>query len=97
MRTATEDHGLTLIPYVCYTPRWAASDAGDDFWRSPPRNPRDFDAFMRTIAARYGGKNHSWELRNHPDNSAYWLGTTTQFAEPRGADFQRFSPDENRV
>lgn len=34
VRTAKADYGLTLIPYVRYTPRWAASDDGDDFWRS---------------------------------------------------------------
>lgn len=81
VRTATQDHGLTLIPYVCYTPRWAASDDGDDFWRSPPRDPRDFEAFMRAIAARYRGKIHHWELWNEADNAAYWLGTAAQFAE----------------
>jgi hypothetical protein len=66
---------------VCYTPRWAASDAGENFWRSPPRDPRDFENFMGVIAARYRGKISSWELWNEPDNPAYWLGTSAQFAE----------------
>lgn len=81
VRLAIDDYGLSLIPYVCYTPRWAASDAGENFWRSPPRDPRDFEAFMRVIATRYRGKIHHWELWNEADNAAYWLGTTAQFAE----------------
>jgi hypothetical protein len=81
VRLAVDDYGLTLIPYVCYTPRWAASDTGDNFWRSAPRDARDFEAFMRVIATRYRGKIHHWELWNEADNPAYWLGTTAQFAE----------------
>lgn len=73
--------GVTLIPYVCYTPRWAAQDAGDDFWRSPPRDPGDFGRFMGEIVRRYRGTIQSWELWNEPDNRAYWLGTAAQFAE----------------
>jgi hypothetical protein len=81
VRLAVDEYHITLIPYVCYTPRWAASDTGENFWRSPPREPRDFEDFMRVIATRYRGKIHSWELWNEPDNAAYWLGTTVQFAE----------------
>lgn len=77
---ATEEYHITLIPYVCYTPRWAATDAGENFWRSPPRDVRDFENFMRLIAARYRGKISSWELWNEPDNPAYWLGSAAEFA-----------------
>ncbi|MCC6551925.1 MAG: beta-galactosidase [Polyangiaceae bacterium] len=31
-------HDITLIPYVCYTPRWLSADP-DDFWRRPPSDP----------------------------------------------------------
>lgn len=78
---AVDEYHVTLIPYVCYTPRWAASDMGENFWRSPPRDALDFENFIRVIATRYRGKIRSWELWNEPDNSAYWLGTTAQFAE----------------
>lgn len=81
VRIATEEFGLRLIPYVCYTPRWAASDDGPDFWRSPPRDPEDFARFMTAIVDRYREAIASWELWNEPDNPAYWLGTPRQFAE----------------
>lgn len=81
VRMATEEFGLRLIPYVCYTPRWAASDDGPDFWRSPPRDPEDFARFTAAIATRYRDAIASWELWNEPDNPAYWFGTPRQFAE----------------
>lgn len=80
VRRATEEFGLQLIPYVCYTPRWAATDQGNDFWRSPPRDPQDFARFMAAIVTRYRHAIRSWELWNEPDNRAYWLGNEAQFA-----------------
>lgn len=71
---------VQLIPYVCYTPQWAASDPGDDFWRSPPRDPADFERFMAAVVRRYASTIRTWELWNEPDNRAYWTGTPGQFA-----------------
>lgn len=72
---------IQLIPYVCYTPRWAAQDQGPDFWRSPPRDPADFARFVEALVRRYRGSMRTWELWNEPDNRAYWLGSPAEFAE----------------
>lgn len=80
VRLATEQYHIRLIPYVCYTPRWATADQGPDYWRSPPRNPEDFGRFVTVLVQRYRKWIHSWELWNEPDNQAYWLGTPGQFA-----------------
>jgi hypothetical protein len=80
VRLATEEYGLRLIPYVCYTPKWAAEDAGENSWRSPPKDPADFARFMSALVARYRHAIRSWELWNEPDNPAYWLGTVEAFA-----------------
>lgn len=72
--------GVVLIPYVCYTPRWAARDNGEDFWRSPPRDVNDFGHFVEALVRHYRGHIHSWELWNEPDNPSYWLGTRREFA-----------------
>lgn len=77
----SQRHGIRLIPYVCYTPRWAAEDDDDDFWRRPPEDADHFAAFMRVISRRYRHQIQSWELWNEPDNPAYWLGSPTQFGE----------------
>jgi hypothetical protein len=80
VRLATEEYQVRLIPYVCYTPKWAATDQGENYWRSPPRDPGDFARFVDALVHRYKNRIHSWELWNEPDNQAYWLGTTAQFA-----------------
>ncbi len=80
VRMAVDEFGIRLIPYVCYTPQWAALDDGEDFWRSPPRDPQDFARFMTALVGRYKHAIHSWELWNEPDNRAYWLGTREEFA-----------------
>ena len=76
--TAARD-GVTLLPYVCYTPEWAG-EGGEDTWREPPRNLERFGSFMHALASRYRGKITSWELWNEPDNRDYWRGTPKQFA-----------------
>lgn len=81
IRMAIEEFGIRPIPYVCYTPRWAASRPDDeDYWRSPPSDPQAFGRFMRVIAQRYRGRITSWELWNEPDNAEYWTGDVEAYA-----------------
>lgn len=72
--------GITLIPYVCYTPRWLGTSE-TDYWHEPPSDLAAFGRFMNVIVKRYKGKIKSWELWNEPDLQAYWLGSAAQFAE----------------
>lgn len=72
---------IQLIPYVCYTPEWAASKPGNDFWRSPPLEAAAFGEFMYALASHYRGRVFTWELWNEPDNPEYWTGSVEQFAE----------------
>lgn len=75
---ATRSH-VTLIPYVCYTPKWAAAQK-EYSWKRPPADPSRFSAFMQVIAARYRGRVHSWEIWNEPDNPDFWLGSAADYA-----------------
>src|SRR3954469_16033715 len=44
-------YGITLRPYIGYTPAWASAGGKDkDAWNDPPRNPDDFGRFMRALA-----------------------------------------------
>jgi hypothetical protein len=79
VQMATGEFGIRLIPYICYTPKWAASVADEDSWRQPPRDPTDFGNFMQQIVTRYKGRINSWELWNEPDNPHYWLGSLEEF------------------
>jgi hypothetical protein len=75
---AARNH-IELLPYVAYTPKWAARSA-NDYWQQPPRDPRLYAEFMYTIARRYRGRIRSWEIWNEPDNRDYWTGTAGEFA-----------------
>jgi hypothetical protein len=80
INTAYKQH-LAVIPYICYTPRWAASNPDDrEYWSQPPRDPYFFVSFVRAAASRYKGKVLAWGLWNEPDN-VYWRGTTHQLGE----------------
>src|SRR4051812_32428924 len=71
---------IQLIPYVAYTPEWAAGNP-DQFWKRPPTDPKFYADFMFKIASRYRGHIHSWEIWNEPDITEYWMGDAHQFAE----------------
>ena len=74
-----EAAGIQLIPYVAYTPGWAAGNP-DQFWKRPPTDPKFYADFMYQIASRYRGRIHAWEIWNEPDITEYWMGSVDQFA-----------------
>jgi hypothetical protein len=91
--------GVTLIPYVAYTPDWNSDGAPESFWKTPPRDVAEFGELMQLLAERYRGRVRSWELWNEPDNEDYWLGSAEQFAElvSAGADGVRAGDPDARV
>ena len=76
---AAERAGNGLIPYVAYTPEWAAL-VKQDFWTQPPLDPQLYADFMYQAALRYRGRIHAWEIWNEPDNREYWRGSAAEFA-----------------
>lgn len=94
-----ERSGIQLIPYVAYTPEWAAGTP-DQFWKRPPSDPKFYADFMYTIASRYRGRIHSWEIWNEPDIAEYWMGDPDQFAalvKLASAAIRRADPDATLV
>lgn len=90
---------IQLIPYVAYTPEWAAGNT-DQFWKRPPTDPKLYADFMYTIASRYRGRIHSWELWNEPDITEYWMGDVNGFAQLvklAAASIRRADPDATLV
>ncbi|OGB67158.1 MAG: hypothetical protein A2Y94_11850 [Caldithrix sp. RBG_13_44_9] len=83
VRMAVDDYGITLIPYICYTPQWISSGANDimNFWSYPPLDYEQFGLFMKALVGRYKGRIKTWELWNEPDISIYWKGSTADFAK----------------
>jgi polysaccharide biosynthesis protein PslG len=78
---AVGKYGLELVPYVAYTPGWAASDPGENGWKSPPRDAERFGALLRELARRYAGRIESWEIWNEPDNADFFSGDAGDYAQ----------------
>ncbi len=76
----SERNQIQLIPYIAYTPEWAARTT-KEFWRQPPKSPQLYADVLRAVVSRYRGRVHSWEIWNEPDLTEYWTGTAEEFAE----------------
>jgi hypothetical protein len=81
VRMAHDEYDVRLIPYICYTPRWASTSTNNDYWQKPPANNGQFAEFVTELVRRYQKRIHSWEIWNEPDNAYYWRGSPKQFAD----------------
>lgn len=101
VETAVDEYGITLIPYVMYTPRWASTNKEDAyFWRSPPEDYDEFAEFVFDLVNRYKDRIKTWELWNEPDIEWFWTGTPEEFAPflKAGAEaVRRADPDATVV
>jgi hypothetical protein len=64
-------HGVEPLLTLGITPRWAASRPKEQFvygygGNSPPRDMRDWEDYVRTVATRYKGRIRHYELWNEP-------------------------------
>lgn len=76
--------GLTVLPVVFSTPRWARADPDDA--AAPPRDAADYANFLTALVGRYGPDGslwaehpelaprpiRAWQLWNEPNLSGYW-------------------------
>jgi hypothetical protein len=83
--------GITLRPYIGYTPAWAAAGGSDaEDWNDPPRDLEDWYRFVRTLAAEMRRHRNivSYEIYNEENVRQWWDGTADAYARVlrRGAD-----------
>jgi hypothetical protein len=80
--------GITLRPYVAYTPEWAAVGGRDaDAWNDPPRDLDAWTRFVRTLAdslSRHANI-RSYEIYNEENVRQWWDGTAAEYAAVLGA------------
>jgi hypothetical protein len=75
-RAKPEEIVVLLVNTAC----WAApSNAGKDYWRTPPRDIQGYKDYLTAIVHRYGDKIRYWEIWNEPNLSKYWLGTPQDY------------------
>lgn len=90
---AAEQAGIQLIGLFLSNPPWATVDGATI---SPPKDLAAWERYVETVARRYAGRVHVWEIWNEPDISQFWTGTVEDYtallaAAYRGA--KRGNPD----
>jgi Glycosyl hydrolase family 10 len=69
------------------TPRWASARPNDESaygnpgWPAEPTNLKDWRNYIRTIATRYKGKIHHYEIWNEPDYKMFYTGSVGKMVE----------------
>ena len=74
-----QQHNSEILMPLEYCPQWASSnpDARGDWVpgaSGPLRNIDDWRDFVRTVATRYKGRIHAYEIWNEPDRPKAWTG-----------------------
>jgi hypothetical protein len=78
-----QQHHTEILMPLAYTPQWASSapDAHTDVeagnppgLSGPPRDMEDWKTFVRTVATRYKGRIHVYEIWNEPNRPQSWVG-----------------------
>jgi hypothetical protein len=78
-----EQHGVNLLLTLGQTPQWASMRPGDPpTYRpgatAPPRDEEDWKTYVRTVAIRYQGRIHQYEVWNEPNLTEFYSGTREQ-------------------
>ncbi len=79
------DLGYGVLAPLAYTPEWASGapehlPAGIRI-KAPPRDLRDWEAYVEAVVSRYKGRVRYWQVWNEPDLAGFWQGTPRQYAE----------------
>ena len=75
--------GISLRPYLGYTPRWAGRPGKDDqVWNDPPRDLNQWRRFVRAMAGALAAHPSvkSYEIYNEENVPLWWDGTLQDYA-----------------
>lgn len=78
--------GAQVLLTLGITPQWASSTPTVQGLyglgaSGAPKNTNDWRVYVRTLAQRFKGRIHHWELWNEPDFKPHWNGTNAQMIE----------------
>jgi Glycosyl hydrolases family 39 len=78
-----EQHGVSILMPLGMPPPWASerpteAPAFRPGSAAPPRNMQDWETYVRTLAVRYKGRIHCWELWNEPNLKGFYTGNAEQ-------------------
>jgi polysaccharide biosynthesis protein PslG len=85
--TLADTMGISLRPYLGYTPEWAARGGSDEnVWNDPPRREEDWARFVDVVARKL--RRHrsilSYEIYNEENVPLWWDGTPADYARVLG-------------
>jgi hypothetical protein len=75
-----DEHHVEILLTLGLTPPWASARPEEKSGYSPgnaaePKNISDWQDFVRTVATRYKGRVHYYEIWNEPNFKQYYTGT----------------------
>jgi len=78
-----EAHHTDVVLTLGLTPRWASARPQEPSGYAPgyaaePTNLEDWRTFVRTVATRYKGRIHVYEIWNEPNVKKFWTGNVDQ-------------------
>jgi hypothetical protein len=81
-----EQHHVALLLTLGQSPQWASSRPKDPpQWipggAAPPTDEEDWKTYVRTVAVRYQGRIHAYEVWNEPNLRIFYTGTPEQMVD----------------
>ena len=81
-----DEHQVELVMVLGLSPRWASARRREESKYYPgaaaePKNIEDWRNFVRTVAERYKGRLHYYELWNEPNLEGFYSGTVDKMLE----------------
>lgn len=81
-----EQHHVRVILTLGQSPPWASSRPNDPpAWRpggpAPPSDEENWRNYVRTVATRYKGRIHTYEVWNEPNLKMFYSGTREQLVQ----------------
>lgn len=82
----SEEHGVRMQLSLGTPPPWASARPAEPPAFRPggtaePKNMEDWRNYVRTLATRYKGRIHEWELWNEPNLKQFYTGNVTTMVE----------------
>ena len=87
-----EAHHANVLMTLGLTPRWASARPQEASGYAPgyaaePKDIEDWRIFVRTVATRYKGRIHAYEIWNEPNVKRFWTGSIDQLVDPHPRSF----------
>jgi len=80
-----ERNGVEITYSLCHTPTWASARPTEAVWgpghTSEPANMEDWKNYVRTVATRYKGRIHYYEIWDEPNLTQFYTGSIEKMVE----------------